>query len=360
VLCVKPLRVGIVYDYVEDTIVLNTKRVTVLAVVGLAVEVFLALAYHARKGFNDLKWHFVKSVTFRDVSVNGVRRSQAEVKVPPELAERALKIAFKICVRLEKFGFRLLDAVVKELDPKRTCVGEHDLIGERKGLAGKSSLEIKLRTIKKEDFEDTVRKQVQKLAFHGSSGRFWPTAVAKPNHPWAERVLVLAIFRNPLADDFEIRCEALPAQAKCQPDNWQNLFGWEITPSPKRAASPRTPPPAAPAASNRASTTDSSAERTRKRKFDEIYSSIRTHTLYNTEMGSVSDLLGEMVRRDGSEKAKRAKPTIGERIPGWAKTFSWPARSWAFSPHFRSLTAGGMNGYCASKDALNDIHKHLK
>lgn len=340
------------YDFVADRIVLNRSRVTVLAVVGLAVETFVALVYHARKGFNALAWHQVKSVTFYDVTVNGVHKTKVEVSVPREQAERALRIAFAICVRLEKFGFRLLDAVVAELDTKKQKVGEHDLIGERKGQKGKSSLEIKLRTIEKDSFIDTVRKQVQSLAFYGPSKRFWPTAVAKNNHPWAERVVVLVIFRDPLADDFEICCEALPAHAQCKPENWQALFGWERTLAPKRAAAPRTPPPAASATQSRSST----ADRSRKRKFEEIYASIRKHTLYHTEMGSVSDLLGEMK----TAKAKRAKPTIGERIGGWAKVFGWAAHSWARSPHFRSRTGGGSQGLGASRAALDDIHKHLQ
>ncbi len=57
--------------------------------------------------------------------------------------------------------------------------------------------------------------------------------------------------------------------------------------------------------------------------------------------------------------AKRAKPTIGQKLPGWATRFGWPAHSWAKTPRLASKTGGGKNGFAASKQALDDIYCHL-
>ena len=361
------------YDYLRDVIKLNNSRVTVLAVVGLAVEAFLALAYHACHGFNVLEWYHVKSVTFWNVMINDNTRptAEAEVSVPRLQAERALRVARMIAERLEKFGFRILDAIVPELGPNKKSVGEHDLKAERRHMRGRSSLEIKLRTIIKDGYIETVRKQVRGLTYHGRSKVFWQTAISKPNHQWAERVAVLAIFPTPLSNDFEIRCEAIPAMAEYTPGNWQVLFGWELPPPmprpmPKAAAAPAAPA----AASNRtrpavaasagasggaASTNNSASERARKRKFEADYAQIRKYTSAHGEVGSVSDFLTKM----DTGASKRAKPTVGEKLPRWARTFEWPANSWGSWAQFRSRTGGGSKGFGATKAALNDIHEHL-
>ena len=356
------------YDYLKDVIKSNNERVTVLAVVGLAVESFLYLAYHARHGFNVLDWHHVKSVTFYKVMINGNKypTAEAEVKVPRPDVERALNVARIIAERLEKFGFRIFDAVVPELNGSRKSVGDHDLLAERRRMRGRSSIEIKLRTITKDRYIETVRKQVRHLSYHGRSKVFWTTAISKPNHKWVERVVVLAIFPTPLSDHFEIRCEALPAMAEYKPENWQVLFGWEPPlpmprPAPKAAAAPaaqakaaaRTrPATAAPAA---ASGTNSVAERARKRKFEHDFTKIRKQVTAYGVMGSVSDLLTQME----TPAAKRAKPTVGEKLPRWSRTWSWPANSWGQWAAFRARTGGGLKGFGASKAALDDIHKFL-
>ena len=69
--------------------------------------------------------------------------------------------------------------------------------------------------------------------------------------------------------------------------------------------------------------------------------------LYNKEMGSISDLLGSMA----TPAAKRAKPTIGEKLSGWAVRFRWPAHSWAQTPRLGSKAGGGKGRYAANKQA---------
>ena len=66
-------------------------------------------------------------------------------------------------------------------------------------------------------------------------------------------------------------------------------------------------------------------ERGRKRAFEALYAKVRKVRFHNVEMGSISDLLSNMV----TPAAKGAKPTIGEKLRGWAGRFRWPARSWA-------------------------------
>lgn len=364
------------YHHDRDVIKLGTQRVNVLAVIGLALESFLALAYHSRRGFNVLRWFHVKSVTFRNCEVNGVKKTAADVEVERTMAERALRIARAIAERLERFGFRLFDAVVAEYDSKKISVGEHDLIGERKGQNGRSSVEVKLRTIKQDHYIETVRKQVRAEAYNGKSKRFWQTAIGKPQHDWAERVVVMGIFASPSAEKFDIVCEALPAAAAQKTQNWIPLFGWEsatppspapptravVAAPPTRAVvaapktSPRTRPVVAAAA---ASSAEGLVDEQRKRKIDELYAKVRKHTMHEQELGSVSDFLTEMAK-EGKAAAKRAKPTLGEKMPRWKERFAWPAHSYRKSPKFRAASGGGSDGYGASKSALSDIYKHLE
>ena len=352
------------FHHDRDVIKLGKQRVFVLAIIGLAVESFLALAYHSRRGFDVLRWFNVKSVTFRKCSVNGVNKTAADVEVDRTMAERALRIARAIAERLGRFGFRLLDAIVPEYDSWKVSVGEHDLIGDRKGLTGKSSVEVKLRTIQKDHYVETVRKQVRAEAYHGTSKRFWTTAIEKPQHEWAERVVVMVVFASPLAETFDIVCEALPAASLPTAANWSPLFGWPSVKPPAPApptrvvaAVPKGSPRTRPAAT--ASSADGLADRQRKRKIDELYSKVRRYTVHEQEMGSVSDFLNGMAK-DGKSAAKRAKPTLGEKMPRWKARFTWPAYSYVKSPKFRSLTGGGKEGYGATKAAPSDMYRQLE
>ena len=85
------------------------------------------------------------------------------------------------------------------------------MIAERSGKLGKSSVEVKCRCIRVASFRETVRRQLQKEAF-----AWWPTAVAKLG-VWAERVCVLVEFPAPDAEQWVMRCEALPAAAANAP-----------------------------------------------------------------------------------------------------------------------------------------------
>ena len=61
---------------------LNCTVVTLMCVIGFAVETFLALAIHSRKGVACLAWHHVQTVTLRGAKVNDRARQELEVDVP--------------------------------------------------------------------------------------------------------------------------------------------------------------------------------------------------------------------------------------------------------------------------------------
>ena len=127
-------------------------------------------------------------------------------------------------------------------------------------------------------------------AYHGTSKRFWKTAISKSRHDWAERVVVMAIFAAPSAENYKLVCEALPAAAAPKAENWYPLFGWPMVtpaaPVPERravvAVPTRTRPVAVAASANNAG---------RKRKIDELFAKARQHTMYDQEMASVSDFV---------------------------------------------------------------------
>ena len=125
------------------------------------------------------------------------------------------------------------------------------------------------------------------------------------------------------------------------------LWGWR-----GRLASPQSSSVASPRPSLRPSLAETA---TRKRPFAEVYRAVRKSMSNQQEYGSVSDLLKDI----GSDKAKRARPTIGEKMPRWGRRFQWPKRSYGKSKNAASRGGGGIDGYVATKDALNDIYQVL-
>ena len=340
------------YSDTAHKIFLNGYLVRSLTIIGIAAEYFWKLAIHDRRGFNCLSWSDVESVELRDVVVNDRNRSLVEVSVPRRDAEIALQLAHAVVELLEQKGFRMLDAIVPQRDASGNKVGEHDLVAERSGPSGKSSIEIKCRTILDDRRRDEVRRQVQKDAY-----KWWPTAIARPRHGWGERACVLVEFRSRDADNsFAIRCETLPADLPNEAPNWKPLVGWRsrLTNS-TGASSAQAPAPKWAPTRPASQPADQIAIAARKRAFSSIYAKCRSCTLYGQEMRSVSDMVTDM----DTAAAKRARPTIGERMPVWAKRFKWAPRSWARTPHMASRTGGGRKGIAASKVALEDIHTAL-
>ena len=151
-------------DFRETKIYLGGYPVTALVVLGVAVEYFLKLAFKERRGLNCLEWSDVTVVTLLRVMINGRKRASVAIDVPRGLAETALRLARALVDKLELYGCRVLDAVV----PHRRRgfnVGEHDLVVERAGVRGKSSVELKNRTVLKVNKRQTWRRQAQQKAF---------------------------------------------------------------------------------------------------------------------------------------------------------------------------------------------------
>ena len=176
---------------------------------------------------------------------------------------------------------------------------------------------------------------------------------------WAERVCVLVEFPAPDAEQWVMRCEALPATAANAPENWQPVFGWtaravaSVSATPKAKAKPQPKAKPKPKPQPAPATVVSIAAR--KRAFEALYAKGRTCELHGKHMGSVSDFLVNL----DTPAAKRKKPTLGEHMPRWATRFQWPPRSWLRTPRFSSSTGGGRDGIAATKAALEDIHQVL-
>ena len=314
-------------------------------------------------------WSNVRSVTIYNATVNGAEKKNIDVDVPRRDAELALRVAQAVCKRLQKFGFFLLDAVVSQYNhaaqhakDRWKRAGSHDLVADRPHVQGKSSIEVKLRTIEKADRAPTVRRQLQNLAH-----KLWPSATAKSKHGWGERVVLLVEFTGAMDEEWDaMRCDSLLVGLDNKPENWDPLFGWEGSLPPAKGASKALPAQCAlPARTlNRTPPAEldpppaTPLERQRKRKFETLYRGVHKCTLYGSEMGAVKDMIVAMCD-EGVPAAKRTRNTVGEKITGWSQRWSWPAHSWTKTPKFSSKGGGGKWGLAATKNALNDSHRHL-
>ena len=54
--------------------------------------------------------------------------------------------------------------------------------------------------------------------------------------------------------------------------------------------------------------------------------------------------------------AKRARPTIGEKLPTWGKRFGWPKHIYGRSKSLGSPGGGGRKQVMASQRAPGDIY----
>ena len=326
-------------DFKETKIYQNGYLVTALVVLGVAVEYFLKLAFKERRGLNCLAWSDVPVVEMRRVEINGRKRASVDVDVPRGVAESALRLARALVAKLELHGCRVLDAVVPQRR-KGLFAREHDLVVERAGVRGRSSVEVKNRTVLKANKRQTWRRQAQQQAF-----QLWPAA----KNSYAERMCVFVEWGPGEPTQWRaINCDVLSGDVPDTPENWKPFFGWAGALAPKARARPK-----ASAASG-----ITSAEQARKRKFDALYPTLRKGTVHGKEMASVSDLLRDMART-GSEKAKKARPTIGEKMPVWARRYRWAAKTWGQSSALSSRTGGGIDGWGATRQALSDLHEAL-
>ena len=341
-------------------------RVKQLFVVSLGAERFWRLAFHDRRGMDDLKWSDVKTVQVRDVCrIDGVGKGKrvkklkvVEVKLTRADSELALRVAHGVVNLIEDAGYRILDAIVPQRDKSGQCVGEHDLICEKRRQAvasrTKASFEIKLRIVYSPKTLPKAREQMQTLTW-----KLWPAAKADAKHNFAERVCVL--LRWNACDPFNVfdkwettYAESISADATTKkPENWRPLWGWgKRLPSAaeiKAAASAKKIQKAMEKARAQAQADEQKA-------FDRIYIQCRNCRKHNKEMRSVLDLLHKVKK---TKKVKAVLPNINQRLPVWARKWGWPAHSFAQDVSLASRTGGGRTGYGATYDALRDIYKFV-
>ena len=329
------------YDYKSIAIYKDGFRVRRLTIVGIVVEHFLALAFHDRRGLNNLAWQDVEgSVTLYNSIVNDRNRQEIQVSVPEEDAKLALKIAKGIADVLIEHEFFILDAIVPQSNKAGQHVGDHDLIGERRCVStGRSSIEVKCRQILSDSFRDKVRQQLRGQAF-----KVWDAAMEANNaYTWGERVVALVEYGPGALDAWKaIRVEAWSRQFS----KWGAICGWSGRPATMANIS-------APVRVERALSSRSQQQQrpvATKRPFDQIMgeSALEWETIDGKTM--VLDLVE-------TPAAKRAKPTIGEKLPRWQRRFQWPGGSFTKSNHKGSKGGGGKKMYMVTRHALADIYK---
>ena len=347
-------------NFRDEQLYINGERVNQLCVVGVAAERFWELAFCDGRGLGSLVWTDVTSVKLWDVtkkmSGGRLRRvGSAEVRLEPADSQMALGVAKAACERLEEMDYRILNAVLEQEDVDGNCVGAHDLVCERRqtlGKAGKTSVEVKLRRITTENLMLKMRRQVQVQAW-----RLWPAARADKSTAWAER-LCLVVRWGP-SDPFDLGdwqgmyAEVIPAEAATNaPEHWRPLCGWR-----GHAASAEARARAKAKAKAKAEA-EAKAKAHSKHAFSQVYKKCRKAGKVDNgqEMRSISDLLNAA----NTQKAKRARPSIHERLPVWSKRFKWPPGSWAQDQACGSRGGGGTPGYVATQGALNDIFDEVR
>jgi hypothetical protein len=343
-------------DYRACAVQLNGYRVKQLCVVSLAAERFWFLAFRDRRGMGSLAWGDVASVELHGASVSGRTRSSLVVGLTRADSELALRVARAVVSLVERHGFRVLDAVVPQksaVAARVGRVGEHDLVCERRaGARGLSSVEVKLRQVNVSGRLPVVRRQVQLEAW-----AMWPDTKADTQRAWAERLCVLLVWGPgnsfSLGDWSDAYGEAIPASAEeCQPEMWMPVWGWA---GALPAASDARALATTSARVRAAQKVEAKAKADKKKAFDRAYAQCRTVVKHGREMRSVSDLLNG-VRTD---RARRVRPTIGEKLGVWQRKWQWPPRSYDTDARAASRSGGGSYGYVATKPALSDIHEFV-
>ena len=147
--------------------------------------------------------------------------------------------------------------------------------------------------------------------------------------------------------------EAIPASAEeCQPEMWMPVWGWAgALPAASDARALATTSARVRAAQN----VEAKAKADKTNTFDRAYAQCRTVVKHGRATRSVSDLLNG-VRTD---RARRVRPTIGEKLGVWQRKWQWPPRSYDTDARAASRSGGGSYGYVATKPALSDIHEFV-
>ena len=340
-------------DYRSIEIYKDDERVSRLQIVGLAAEHFWKLAFNQRRGLNSLAWHDLGGkVCLYNATVNGRRRSELLVQVPQGDAECALKNAAAVADFLLERGFFLLDAVVRQRSKAGHIVGDRDLVGERRSAGdGRSSIEVKFKRILTDAVREKARADMRTDAL-----AVWHAALEmNSSFKWSERVNVLVEFGT--AADIAFKAIRIDVLGRGSTD-WNGLCGWPGRPAAVvvgagSGGAQRGGGGAAIMFGNGRRSGSVLASST-KRPLQAILEdkALPWETISGVRMGSVTKFL----ELTNTPAAKRARPTIGEKLPTWKKRFNWPQNTYNRSNSLGSPGGGGKKQVMASKRALGDIY----
>lgn len=355
----KPLTYRLLKLYVDG------HRIKQLFVVSLAVEKLWKLAFHDKRGLNSLRCGDIKTVVARNViQITGAdhskdwrKRSSVELELTPDDANLAFRVAHGVVDLIENAGSRIFDAIVPQLNKARKRVGEHDLKCEEKGGSGIESWEVKLRNVVSGKLLPKVRKQIQELSW-----KLWPAAQEDPDTNWTKRVCLLLRWQDSdrqmtVSENWVASyAESIPGTAESNsPDQWKPLWGWKA--SMQSAAAKKAKAKAKVLAKNRLQA-QAKAKAQALKEFDCLWVKCRRVVISAKEMRSVSDML----IRVKTAKSTRIKPNLHQRLPSYAKKWSWPAMSFAQDESSKcgSTTGGGRQGWVATYKAMHDIFEFVK
>ena len=273
--------------------------------------------------------------------------------------------AARAVVKLVEQRYRVVDAIVEQRDAKGKRMGEHDLLCEEREPAAASALglaswESKFRHIETGKLLKDERRQLQEEAW-----KLWPAAKLDTEYKYVERVVLLLRWYGEkdlfnLGDWKEVYAEAVSSTVEeNKPERWEPLFGWKRS---LPSAAQLQEDARAKAAAQAVVKAEAAALTASRRAFKVFYNQCRKCVKHGKEMRSISDLLCKM----GTAKAKKVKPTIGEKLrPGktkksWPQKWQWKPKTWGTDASCGSKCGGGSGGHVATEDALFDIYCFVK
>ena len=189
-----------------------------------------------------------------------------------------------------------------------------------------------------------VREQIRALG-----KKLWKPMLADNSRPWKSRLVILYEFTATEATTWKaVRADILATGCL----TFQGLFGWA-------GASLSSGRPVASSSSSSSAPglrrAQSSGPVAQKRSLESVLAdtSLKRESLFGKEMVGLPDALGLI----NTPACKRAKPTIGEKLPRWQKRFQWPAHSFAKSEITGSKGGGGSRMWMITASALADVYK---